>query len=122
MNEEIIGQIGLAIFLVFGVTFLVSSFYYWIKLHSAYKKEKGEELGWSQEKLNEALMSKDVVGFNKMGFDNMGTASWVIFKMKTDNPVLQKPLRCLRITLLAFVLFPFVLVSLLIVLTVLFVW
>ena len=116
-NLELMGQIAFATVIVFFAVIAFLYMHYWAKLKKTYKEERGTSLNPSQEELSAATKESLVEG-SKMVGDSMFKASYVIFKMKTDNPALQKTLRGIRMTLLAFVLFPFVLGAVLIALTI----
>lgn len=86
---------------------------YWSQLRQAFLQSGMEWPFHSQEKLNESAR-RDLVASYGMILSNTGNAAGVIFTMRTDNPLILKPLRGIRRILIAFLVFPFFLAFILV--------
>jgi len=86
---------------------------YWHQLQKAILESGAKWPLNSQEELNETTRKDLLKGYGMIG-GNMREAARILFTMKTDNPLILKPLRGMRRTLFAFVLFPFLLVFILV--------
>lgn len=104
--------------LLFGIIFFVvlatKYMRYWNQLQEAISQSGMKWPPHSQKEINEKTQTEPTAGY-KMMSTNMVAAARVIFTMRTENPAIQKPLRGIRRTLLAFLLFPFLLAFILVV-------
>lgn len=98
-----------------GSTFVVLIFWAFvsIKYLRSWKqlKKAFEESGmkWPlhpQEEINDTARANVLEGHKMMRMD-MGQAARILFTLRSDNPLIKKPLRSMRRALIAFVLFPF---------------
>lgn len=113
-QTEYIGYIGLAITLIFFIIIVVNYFKYWRQLKRAFIQSGIEWPFYSQEKINEDAQ-KDFVSTYGMISTNIGRAARIVFTMRTDNPLIMKPLLGIRRVLIVFFLFPFLLAFILVV-------
>jgi hypothetical protein len=78
---------------------------YWKQLREAISRSGMKWPPHSQEELN-AMAQTDLLTGYKMMATNFGAVARVIFTMQTDDPLVRKPLRGIRVVLFAFILFP----------------
>ncbi|MGH9878587.1 MAG: hypothetical protein ACRD5H_13200 [Nitrososphaerales archaeon] len=92
---------------LFWAVIAINYWRYWRQLQEAFLPLGIKWPPHSQEELNESTR-KDLTTGCKMMSTNMFAAARVIFTMRTGNPAIQKPLRGIRRTLLAFMVFPII--------------
>ena len=99
--------------LIFYIFIFIKYFQYWRRIKQAFAETGTTWPFHSREELQSAANRNLNDGYPLM-FGNMGSTFRILF-MKTDNPVILKPLRGIRRTFLAFILYPFILALVLIV-------
>lgn len=93
--------------LLFWAVIAIKAFKYWGQLKKGFSESGTKWPLHSQEELNTNARS-NLANFYKIAAQDMGQAAQILFTMRSDNPVIQKPLRGIRRALLAFVMFPIV--------------
>lgn len=97
---------GLVVVLVFWALVAMKYMKAWKQLQKAFLESGMEWPFHSQKEINETFRTDLAKGYKITGL-SMGKAFKIFFFMRTDNPVILKPLRSMRRAMLAFVLFPF---------------
>lgn len=100
---------ALLVFVFLGIKYLRC----WQELQKAILKSGAEWPLHSQKELNETTRENLLKGYGIIG-TNMKQAARILFTMKTDNPLILKLLRSMRRSLILFILFPFFLMLVLI--------
>ena len=105
MNEYIeygFPLFGLIVFILFGIYFFRSL----KELKKAFLESGKKWPFHSQGELNKMAHTKLPRSYEMM-WENMRSATRIIFKMRTDKPVILKPLRSIRRMLIIFCVLPF---------------
>jgi hypothetical protein len=100
---------ALVVFVYLGVKY----FSYWKQLREAFVKAGMQWPLLSQKELSETAQRDLSKSYQIMG-SGIGEAARILFSMQTDDPIISKPLRGMRRTLIAFILFPILLVIILV--------
>jgi hypothetical protein len=105
---------GFVVVLVFWAFIGIKYLRAWKELEKAFLESGMEWPFHSQKEINETFRSDLVKGYKITG-TGMSRAFKIFFFMRTDNPVILKPLRSMRRALLTFILSPFLFAFVLIV-------
>lgn len=114
MNNNYVDFIIILFALIIAVFLGVKYLRYWKQLQKAILESGMEWPLNSQQALNEITRKNLFKGYEIIGTD-MKHSFRILFTMKTDNPQISKYLRGMRRSLILFVLFPFFLVFVLVI-------
>lgn len=106
--ETLIWFGGLVLVAIFFAALAVKYVRYWDQLKRAITLSGIEKPFYSQEELNKTARKSFVDGYVLI-FDSWGRAVRILFTMRSDNPLVMKPLQGIRRVLVTLLLFPFLL-------------
>lgn len=112
--DKYFGYIVFGSGIVFFVVFATKSIRYWLQLKRAFLQSGTVWPIPSQKELLQEMRNNFFRAYYKM-FMMMVSTAQIIFFMRSDNPDIMGPIRGIRRWFLAFIIFPFVLAFILIV-------
>lgn len=99
---------GLFISVIFFATLVVKGFRHWYQLQRAFLQSGMKWPLHSQKELRNTALKNLLDGYKMMWFD-LAQVARILFMLRTDNPLILKPIRGIRRIFIVFLLFPFIL-------------